>query len=173
MSEPVQDKPTVTPEGKSIAKLPEGISFRESETHVDERGTLCEIFDPRWGWSPHPLTNIYMVTIRPGVIKGWALHKLHEDRYFVVSGEMEVVLYDARPESSTYGLVSVVPLSWYNRRMMNIPAGIWHADRNIGSQDVMLINCPTRAYDYENPDKYRLPLDTDQIPYKFENPRGW
>jgi dTDP-4-dehydrorhamnose 3,5-epimerase len=29
------------------------------------------------------------------------------------------------------------------------------------------------AYDHANPDKYRLPLDTDLIPYKFENSRGW
>jgi dTDP-4-dehydrorhamnose 3,5-epimerase len=101
------------------------------------------------------------------------MHKKHEDRYFILFGEMEAVLYDERPDSPTYGLVSKIVLSEYRRRLMNIPAGIWHADRNIGNKDAVIINFPTIPYDHTNPDKYRLPLDTDKIPYKFENPTGW
>jgi dTDP-4-dehydrorhamnose 3,5-epimerase len=56
---------------------------------------------------------------------------------------------------------------------MNIPAGVWHADRNIGDKDAVVVNFPTIQYDHADPDKYRLPLDTDQIPHKFDNPRGW
>jgi dTDP-4-dehydrorhamnose 3,5-epimerase len=56
---------------------------------------------------------------------------------------------------------------------MNIPAGIWHANRNLGSKDVVVVNFPTIPYDHAAPDKYRLSLDTDQIPYKFENTAGW
>ena len=81
-------------------------------------------------------------------------------------------MYDDRTDSPTRGLVSKVILSEYQRRLMNIPAGIWHADRNIGSKDAVVINFPTKPYDHENPDKYRLPLDTDKIPYKFGDPRG-
>jgi len=57
--------------------------------------------------------------------------------------------------------------------LMNIPAGIWHANHNIGNKDVVVVNFPTRPYQHDDPDKYRLPLDTDQIPYKFEDPHGW
>jgi len=32
----------------------------------------------------------------------------------------------------------------------------------------MMVNMPTRQYNHENPDKYRLPLDTDLIPYDFK-----
>jgi dTDP-4-dehydrorhamnose 3,5-epimerase len=35
------------------------------------------------------------------------------------------------------------------------------------------VNCPTMAYDHANPDKYRLPLDTDLIPHKFPGARGY
>ncbi len=173
MDEPVQDSQTVAPDGQRIAPLPEGVTFKEVPTHVDDRGTVCELFDPRWAWHKDPLVFAYFFTIRPGMIKGWGMHKKHEDRYAILYGEMKVVFYDARPDSSTYGLVSTVVLSAYNRRLMNIPAGIWHANKNIGSRDVVVANFPTIPYDHENPDKYRLPLDTDQIPYTFENPRGW
>jgi dTDP-4-dehydrorhamnose 3,5-epimerase len=114
-----------------------------------------------------------MFTVRPGTVKGWGLHKLHEDRYFVVDGEMEVVMYDPRPESSTCGQIFRIVLSAARPRLMNIPRFVWHADRNIGTGDVRAINFPTMQYDHANPDKYRLPLDTDLIPFDFGGLKGW
>ena len=169
----VQDKQTVTTHGESIQTLPAGVTFHDVKTHVDERGVVCEMFDTRWGWHNDPLVFTYFYTIRPGAIKGWGIHKKHEDRYFILFGEMEVVLYDERPESATCGQVSKVVMSEYRRQLMNIPAGVWHANRNIGSKDAVVVNFPTIPYDHENPDKYRSPLDTDKIPYKFDNPKGW
>jgi len=124
MSQITPDKATVTPQGEPLQPLPEGVSFHNLVTHVDERGSVCELFDLRWGWRNEPLVFVYNFSIRPGVIKGWGLHKEREDRYFVLSGEMEVVLYDVRPQSSTHGMVSKIVLSHYQRRLMNIPAGI-------------------------------------------------
>lgn len=173
MTKPLQDKQTVTPDGQSIQPVPFGVTFHDVITQVDERGEICEHFDPRWGWHKDLLVFVYSFTIRPGIIKGWGLHKTHEDRYFIMYGDMEVVLYDPREESPTKEMVCKIVLSERRRRLMNIPAGIWHADHNIGTKDVLVINFPTIQYDHTSPDKYRLPLDTDQIPYKFDNPRGW
>lgn len=136
-------------------------------TQIDDRGSVCEMFDPRWGWSHAPLVFTYMFTLRSGRVKGWGMHKLHEDRYFVQFGELELVMYDAREDSPTRGLVARVMLTEWNRGLMNIPAGVWHANYNPGLKDAVVINFPTRPYDHENPDKYRLPPDTDQIPFKF------
>ena len=170
---PVQDRATVNSAGESLSALPHGVKFHRSATHSDERGSVCEIFDLRWNWHPDPIVFVYTFTIRPGKIKGWGMHKMHEDRYFVLSGEMEVVLYDARPDSPTSGAVARLVLSHYDRRIMNIPAGVWHANRNLGDTDVVVVNFPTIPYDHTNPDKYRLPVDTDEIPFKFENGSGW
>ena len=92
---------------------------------------------------------------------------------FFNSGEMEIVMYDVRPDSPTKGLLSSIVLSEYHRKLVNIPAGIWHGNRNIGSKDALVVNFPTQPYDHANPDKYRLPLDTDEIPYKFQGVAGW
>jgi dTDP-4-dehydrorhamnose 3,5-epimerase len=170
---PVQDRQTVTPDGESLQPLPAGVRFRDAITHVDDRGTVCEMFDPRWNWHEDPLVFVYTFTIRPGMIKGWGMHKKHEDRYLLLYGEMELVLYDDRAESPTRGLVSKIYLSEFRRRLVNIPAGVWHADHNIGNKDVVVVNFPTIQYDHTSPDKYRLSLDTDQIPHKFADPRGW
>lgn len=153
--------------------LPEGMSFKATQAIHDERGHLTEMFDVRWDWSSEPYGQGYLTTLRPGVVKGWALHKTHEDRYFVISGEMLLVTYDPRPESKTYGLLSKVVLAGDQPRIINVPKCVWHADWNIGTTDVLLMNFPTVPYDHANPDKYRLPLDTDLIPFSFEGARGW
>jgi len=172
-NEPTPDRATVSAAGEPLTILPHGVTFHRSPTHLDERGSVCEIFDARWEWHPDPIVFVYSFTIRPGKVKGWGMHKLHEDRYFVLSGEMEVLLYDSRPDSPTSGTVARVVLSHYDRRIMNIPSHVWHATRNLGQTDVVVVNFPTIPYDHSKPDKYRLPLDTDQIPYKFDGGPGW
>ena len=168
----VRDAGTVDAEGRPLATLPDGVTFRDAITHPDDRGTVVELYDERWDWHPDPLVFAYSFTIRPGKIKGWGMHLEHEDRYFVLSGEMEVVLYDEREDSPTRGVVASVVLSHHHRRLMNVPTGVWHANRNLGSTDVVCVNFPTAPYDHANPDKYRLPLDTDRIPYSFEDRLG-
>jgi dTDP-4-dehydrorhamnose 3,5-epimerase len=166
------DSATVTPDGDPLAPLPEGVRIRDLPTQVDERGCVFELYDMRWNWHPAPLVFAYTFTVRPGWVKGWGMHLRHEDRYCLLLGEMEVVLYDGREQSPTRGLVGKVQLTHYRRRLMSIPAGVWHADRNIGSTDCVAVNFPTIPFDHAAPDKYRLPIDTDQIPYRFEGVRG-
>jgi dTDP-4-dehydrorhamnose 3,5-epimerase len=175
MSKPqeVQDKQTVTSGGEALAPLPVGVRFRDLPIHIDARGSVRELFDVRWNWHPDPLVFAYMFTVRPGMIKGWGVHRRHEDRYCLIAGELEVVLYDEREDSSTKGLVSRIVLSEYRGRLMSIPAGVWHADHNIGTRDAVVVNFPTIPYDHESPDKYRLPLNNDRIPFVFKDPQGW
>ena len=85
---------------------------------------------------------------------------------------MELALYDPRPDSPTCGEICRIALSAQNRCLVNVPRNVWHADHNIGSTDVLVVNFPTIPYDHANPDKYRLPLDTDLIPFSFGHATG-
>lgn len=58
-------------EGVRVGGLPAGVSTRQAVLHADERGSLCEIYDPRWGWHPEPMVFTYFFTLRPGKVKGW------------------------------------------------------------------------------------------------------
>jgi dTDP-4-dehydrorhamnose 3,5-epimerase len=169
----LKDRQVVTPEGKSVASSVEGVSIRDLTTHTDGRGTVTELYDPRWQWHPDPLVFAFCFTLRPGYAKGWNLHKLHDDRYCLLQGEMELVLYDVRPDSSTCGLVSRIVLSEHHRRLVSVPKFVWHADVNIGQRDCVATNFPTSPYDHADPDKYRLPLDTPLIPYSLAGYRGF
>jgi dTDP-4-dehydrorhamnose 3,5-epimerase len=136
-------------------------------THPDERGTLCEIFNPAWDLSDEPLVFVYQVTIRPGQVKGFVLHKTYSDRLFFSIGTVKVVLYDDREGSPTRGMLNELHYSEHNRTVLVIPPGVWHAVQNVGSIDSMMINCPTKAYRHEDPDKWALPRDSELIPYSF------
>lgn len=167
-----RDRQMSLPSGKPAQRLTEGVVIRDLTTIADDRGSVVELYDPRWNYHPAPLVFSYAFTIRPGVVKGWNLHKEHEDRYAILQGEMALVLFDPRPDSATYGEVCKIILSEHHRRLVNVPKLVWHADHNIGSKDVVVLNYPTIPYDHANPDKYRLPIDTDLIPYSFEGARG-
>ena len=149
------------------------MAIHRSPTHVDDRGTLTEILDPRWGWHPDPIVYAYYITERPGHAKGWALHKEHDDRYYLIRGEIELVLYDVRPDSSTCGQICKLTLSDRDHFIVNIPAFVWHGSRNLGKDDAITVNFPTVPFDHENPDKYRLPIDSPLIPYSFGDTPGW
>ena len=84
-----------------------------------------------------------------------------------------MVLYDIRPESSNFGLVNEIYRSDLDRNVMVIPAYVFHAHQNIGITDALFVSMPTRAYQHADPDVYRLPINTDQIPYTFDNRMGW
>jgi dTDP-4-dehydrorhamnose 3,5-epimerase len=170
---PKKDAPSVAPDGTPLVPLIHGVEIRYGVTQTDERGSICEILDPAWGFHPDPIVYLYELTIRPGKIKGWHVHHLHDDRIFISRGELKVVLYDDRADSQTFGMVNEVHRSERHRSIMVIPAHVFHAHQNIGDGDVALISMPTRPYNHADPDVYRLPLDTDQIPYRFENRPGW
>ena len=169
-----RDPQFVTPKGEPVRRrLTAGVMIRPIPTHVDERGSLSELFDPRWAWHADPLVFAYTFTIRPGIVKGWNLHREHEDRYVIIQGEMNLVFFDPREESPTFGEVCTITLSGRQRCAINVPIDVWHADHNIGDTEVVAINFPTKAYDHANPDKYRLPIDTPLIPYSFGDAKGY
>lgn len=173
MSEPKPDVQTVTPEGEPVASRILGVNLRPAITHPDERGEVCEIYNPAWGFHEEPLVYVYQICIRPQRVKGWVVHYEQDDRLFVSLGTVKIVLYDDRAGSPTHGMINELYLGERKRGLIVIPKGVFHAIQNVGDTDAVLVNLPTRAYNHARPDKLRLPLGTDRIPYSFEDRRGW
>ena len=173
MHEPVQDRQSVTADGQPIRELIDGVKMQPSTIHVDDRGTMCELFNRAWGIHDAPIVHVYRATIRPGKVKGWVEHHVNEDRLMVVVGECRAVMFDNRPDSPTHGMVNELYLVAQTPTLLVIPTRVFHALENIGTTDMMFVNFPTTTYNYEHPDKYRLPLENDIIPYSFEERRGW
>jgi dTDP-4-dehydrorhamnose 3,5-epimerase len=165
---------TVSPAGERITRLPEGMVVHDLVTHTDERGTVCELYDPRWCVSPEKLVFAHLFTICAGMARGWGIHRDHDDRYAFLTGELELALYDAREESATAGEESRLVLSELRRQLVTIPRGVWHAERNIKSSRRPSRELPATPYNHASPDKYKLPLDTEELPVRLGPQwRGW
>ena len=165
--EGVKDGPSVAADGAPLGTSIDGVVVRPAVTHVDDRGELTEVYSPAWGANAEPMVYAYQSTIRPRKVKGWVVHREQHDRLFISLGFLKIVLYDARPGSPTLGTIQELHLSERNRALLVIPPGVFHALQNVGDVDALFFNLPTRPYRHDDPDKYRLPLDTDQIPYRI------
>jgi dTDP-4-dehydrorhamnose 3,5-epimerase len=172
VAQPKKDSQTVTPEGKLTKALIDGVRIRPATTHPDDRGSVCEVFNPMWAFHESPVVYVYTATIRPNKIKGWVVHREQDDRIFLSQGTLRFVLYDDRADSPTYKLVNEIFIGEQNRALIIIPRGVYHALQNVGLTDVVFINLPTKAYNHANPDKFRLPINNDLIPYRFTSGSG-
>ena len=171
--QPVKDKQTITPSGELTSLLISGLVVNRRPAVEDARGELVEIFNPAWGIHPDPLVYVYQASIRPGSVKGWVVHEKQDDRIYPVIGVMRWVFFDNRAESPTYKMLNDITLSEHNRALIIIPKGVFHAVKNIGTLDAYFVNLPTRPYDHADPDKRRLPLKNDLIPFDFSDPTKW
>ncbi len=133
----------------------------------DERGFLVEILRADWE-NFFGFGQVYITTALPGVIKAWHYHKLQTDNFCVVKGKARIALYDARKDSQTYGEVEEFIVNDEDWLLITIPPMVYHGFKNIGDEEVYLLNVPNRLYNYESPDEYRLPPDTAEVPYCWD-----
>jgi dTDP-4-dehydrorhamnose 3,5-epimerase len=161
-----RDAPTVDGDGRRRGGI-EGVESVRLEPHLDHRGSLFEIINFDHGFWREPVVYAYGVGISPGRIKGWGMHKLQTDRYLIVHGTVRVVLYDGRDDSPTHDRLEVYWLSGEQPSLLAIPPGVWHADHNWGDAYGLIVNFPTRAYDRDNPDKYRLDPHSGEIAFDW------
>jgi dTDP-4-dehydrorhamnose 3,5-epimerase len=166
---PTKDQQTVTREGQSVAPLIVGVRIIPLLTHPDARGSLTQLPPQLF---EKPIVDAHQVTIRPGMVKGWIVHYIQEDRLFFWQGDLRVVLFDSREDAPTRGMINDLYFGECRPTLCFIPPGVFHSVQNVGDETASHMSFPTVPYDHANPDKYRLPLDTDGIPFDFGK-RGW
>jgi dTDP-4-dehydrorhamnose 3,5-epimerase len=166
--EGTRDEVTVDGSGQLVSLGIEGVMIQDLKWHVDQRGALADLKIPDLDsdfWK-EPVVHAVCVTIRRGRIKGWAMHKLQADRYFIASGNLRTALYDGRKRSPTFGHTRQFYFS-DAPALLRIPAGVWHANQNMGEEDVVMVNFPTQPFNHADPDKYRIDPHSGAIPFDW------
>jgi dTDP-4-dehydrorhamnose 3,5-epimerase len=164
-----RDPQNVTSDWNSLQDAIEGVRVREMKNVLKSSGdVLCEIFRRDWMLDDGDVDQVFQSVMNPGSISAWHVHHLTTDRLFASHGILQIVLFDARQNSRTYGRINEFRLGAMRPALLVIPPGVFHGVRNISPQPALLLNLVNKAYQYEAPDHWRLPLDTDKIPYRFE-----
>lgn len=130
----------------------------------DERGFLVEILRADWE-NFFGFGQVYITTALPGVVKAWHYHKNQTDNFCVIKGKAKIALYDAREDSPTRGELEEFLVGEDDWMIITIPPLVYHGFKCIGPEEVYLLNVPNRLYNYEEPDEFRLPPDTPEIPF--------
>jgi dTDP-4-dehydrorhamnose 3,5-epimerase len=107
------------------------------------------------------------VDFRPGALSAWHMHRNQTDHIFVVAGTIKVVLFDDREESATRGNLEIYHLSPLRPTLLVVPPEVWHGLQNLEAGHSSFVNFFDRRYEHDDPDEWRLPPDTDEIPYRF------
>jgi dTDP-4-dehydrorhamnose 3,5-epimerase len=152
-------------------RLIDGVTVKPLRVIPDERGYLFEMLR-----SDEPIFQkfgqTYVTAIYPGVIKAWHYHKKQTDHFVCVHGMAKVVLYDDREDSPTRGLVNEFFMGERNMVLLVIPRLVWHGMKGVGTDTTLIVNTPTEPYSAAEPDEYRKPYDTPDIPYDWALKHG-
>lgn len=148
-------------------QLIDGVTIREV-LHVPKRqGYLTEIARAAWLGENARIDQVFQVVLPPRAISAWHAHGETTDRLFVSRGLFRIVLYDARGGSPTHGIVNELRFGTVRPALVIIPPRVWHGIQNIGEEEGVVLNLVDRAYDYEDPDHWRVPPDSPEIPFAF------
>ncbi len=147
--------------------LIQGVQVRPLTQHHDERGWLMEML--RTDWPEYErFAQSYITIGYPGIVKGWHYHKKQTDHFVVVHGTAKVVCYDPRADSPTKGKINEFFVGEQNPSLIKIPPYVLHGFKAIGTGPVYIVNFPTQLYNYKEPDEFRVPSDSKDIPYSWD-----
>jgi len=142
----------------------EGVVISPLKQISDERGKVMHMLrrdDPDF----EQFGEIYFSMVYPQAIKAWRLHTTATLNYAVVTGTIRLVLYDQRPQSSTYGIVQVIVTGEKNYVRIKIPPGIVYGFKGLGTVPAIVANCATLPHD---------PLEGRRFdPFSEEIPYNW
>lgn len=149
----------------------DGVKTKALRVIPDERGRVAEILradDPLF----KKFGQVYLTTTYPQVVKAWHYHKVQTDNIAAIKGMIKLVLHDPREDSPTKGEINEFFIGDHNPLLVQVPHRIHHGWKCISEEEAMIINIPTEAYAYCEPDEYRLPPHGRDIPYDWSRKDG-
>jgi dTDP-4-dehydrorhamnose 3,5-epimerase len=163
-----KDEAHMSPEWVVDRRLIEGVFTREVRNVVTANGITTELFRADWDLEGVEVQQAIHVRLRGGALSAWHQHRERWDYIFVIGGHIRIVLHDPREDSPTHGQVDVFHLSPARPQLLGVPPWIWHGVQNLSTGESAFVNLFNRPYDYSDPDEWRLPPGTGEIPYEFD-----
>lgn len=142
----------------------DGVRIHPLRRIADARGDILHMLrvdDPHF----ERFGEIYFSAVRPGVVKGWHLHRRMTLNYAVPVGRIRLVLYDARDGSPTRSVLQEITLGGEEYRLVRVPPGVWNGFLGLGEEPSLVANCATLPHEPEEIE--RRPPRWDGIPYDW------
>ena len=147
--------------------LIDGVGVREVLNVPKRHGYLTEVARAEWLGGNARIDQVFQVVLEPRGISAWHAHRDTTDRLFVSRGLVRIALYDMRDGSPTRGMINEFRFGTIRPALVIVPPRVWHGIQNVGADEATVLNLVDRAYDYEDPDHWRLPHPAAEIPFAF------
>lgn len=131
----------------------DGVQIIPLKTFLDERGMVRHMMrctDPHFS----KFGEIYFSVIFPGAIKAWHVHRKMELNYAVVSGNIKLVLYDARVDSPTHKEVQEIFMGEDNYVLVKIPPHVVNGFTAVGGEKAIVANCASIPHDPDEIERF-------------------
>lgn len=165
-----KDAQSTTRNWERVGPAIDGVVLKRTRHIVTGNSLTTEMFRSDWPETGAPVGHVIYVALDEGGLSAWHAHRIQTDGIFVLTGRMLLALYDARADSPTQGKAMSLRLDGQDPVLVRIPPLVWHGVKALLGA-AAFINLITHPYNYEDPDEWRLPPDTDQIPFDIVNSR--
>lgn len=132
-----------------------GVELIDRKTLSDDRGDLTEIY--RTDEPYHTKINQVYLVENPvrNTIRAFHKHEKLIDYFSIIHGRAKFVLYDDRQDSPTFNTKEEVILTSNNKKLLVIPAGVYHGWMSL-SDGTILLSIASETYNKEKADETRI-----------------
>ena len=146
-----------------------GVEIERGEVWPDDRGFFTELFrmgTPGWMRGFSPAAQVSAALSYPGTIKAVHYHRQQTDLWAPVIGQLQVVLFDLRQDSTSFGQVNTIFAGSQRPWRIRIPVGVGHGYKVVGVEAALMIYATDRYYDPS--DEGRLAYDDPYLNYDWD-----
>lgn len=150
-----------------------GVQVAPLVIRPDDRGFFQELFRQGQGLAQTIAAcgrlQLSAALSYPGTIKAIHYHLRQTDLWNPVLGMLQVMLYDLRNDSPTFGQLNTLYAGVLRPLQILIPPGVGHGYKVLGEDSALLVYATDQFYDPS--DEGRLPWNDPDIRYEWETQR--
>ena len=151
----------------------EGVKLAPLTIHPDDRGFFEEVCrlgqDLAQPFAAAKNVQFSAALSFPGTIKAIHYHLRQSDLWTPVLGQFQVMLYDLRVDSPTFGRLNTFYTGVLRPLQILIPPGVGHGYKVLGTESALLVYATDQFYDPS--DEGRIPWNDPDIRYDWETQR--
>tara|TARA_B100000965_G_C19304802_1_gene631776 strand:+ start:142 stop:600 length:459 start_codon:yes stop_codon:yes gene_type:complete len=142
----------------------EGMSVRNLRIIENEKGSVLHMIRSD---SEHfkRFGEIYFSEVMPDTVKGWKKHKKTTQNFVVPVGRIKLVLYDQRPESETFGMITEIELGRNDYKMVTFPPELWYGFKGLSRDKSIIANLIDHPHDPKESES--IDINDSLIPYTW------
>ena len=143
----------------------EGVYIMPLKQIEDNRGAVYHVLKDSDKYF-NKFAEIYISKINSGITKAWKCHKKMTQNFSVPTGKLKLVIYDARKNSKTFGVINEILLDPFdNYKRVVVPPNVWYGFKCLGNNYCLLLNVTDLKHDPS--ESISIKLNNNIIPYNF------